>query len=177
MEEPMTGELTPEEQVAFDAKMQDRAFYRHTEVRLLKRYDLKLSRPLWDRWHHLVQHGAPEALRLGPSLALSGGDVWRVWFGIRVVYVCVRDGRVVTALPDNGQQYSWMVREAIRQREATSPERLARHARRDWERQAQEAANRRIAMAALPPPELRSRRNEAALAQLHGAGHAETSDD
>jgi hypothetical protein len=47
MEEPMTGELTPEEQVPFDAKMQDRAFYRHTEVRLLERYDLKLSRPLW----------------------------------------------------------------------------------------------------------------------------------
>ncbi len=119
------AELTPEEQVAFDAKMKDRALFRHTEVRLLERYGLKLSRTVWDRWHHLIRHQAPEALCLGPSSAASGGDVWRVWFGIRVIYLGVRDGRIMTALPDISERYSFMVREAIRQREAISPERVA----------------------------------------------------
>ncbi len=94
-----------------------------------------------------------------------------------MIYVCVRDGFIVTALPDIPERYSWLVREAIRQREASSPERLARHARREWERQAQQAQNRRIAMPSLPPPELRPRRNEEALARLHGAGRAEMADD
>ena len=122
--------------------MRERALYRHTEVRLLERYGLELSRPLWERWHHLIRHRAPEALLLEHSPAASGGDVWRVWFGTRVVYVCVRDGFIVTALPDIPQQYSFRVREAIRQREASSPERLARVARREWERQAQQAHRR-----------------------------------
>jgi hypothetical protein len=58
----------------------------------------------------------------------------------------------MTALPDISERCSFMVREAIRQREATSPERVARMARRQWERQEQQAHNRRFAMPALPPP-------------------------
>ncbi len=63
------AELTREQQVAFDEKLKDRALYRHTEVRLLARDGLKLSRLVWDRWHHLIRDQADLPRRIWRAIS------------------------------------------------------------------------------------------------------------
>lgn len=92
------------------------AFFSHSRKRMEERYGMKLTQDIWSGWNNLIRRKDPNALFLYKTS--TGGDLWRVWFSAKIVFVVFKDDMVITILPHD-QKFEPAIRRAmtIRQKE------------------------------------------------------------
>lgn len=72
-------------------------YYAHSRNRLMERYGLSLTYDIWQGWINQISSNHVNAVFVEKKT--TGGSIWRVWFGHRVVFVVYKDDMIVTVLP------------------------------------------------------------------------------
>lgn len=137
--------------------------FQHCVARAAERYNgLHLTWDEWNVWNWAIRNKRPEVLYMEKTTSAAGGEVWRVWHNRTTpVYVCFRDGIVVTVLTAQ-PHYRVSVAKAVKKRQEA--EKAAADERRkvalEAKKEADKEAALRYAIANRP------KRDEAALARL-----------
>lgn len=129
------------------------AFFRHTQRRMRERYEISLTKEVWSGWNTQINEGNSIVLHVRSN---EYGEIWRVWYLKRIVFVAFRDGIVVTVIPNNGQ-FNGEIKSALRKREIANTNKAKAVTTKT-------ASLKRHKGPKLPPAHLRPKRNEAALA-------------
>ena len=89
-------------------------YYAHTRSRLVNRYGLQLTIDIWNGWSKQIREKNPIVVFVKNTD--TGGEIWRVWFAHRVIFVVFKDDMVVTALTPK-PMYEILVRKNLKARQ------------------------------------------------------------